>query len=250
MSNLLASSVGGIIDVVAIAIIVLFSILGIKNGFVKTFVKVFGTIISLLLAVMLCSKCANFLENQFGLVSTITEKVSGVVTNIFGDQIANTTLNEAVDSKLSELGLSSLFTKIILEAKADTSIPLDTTLNQIISPALSFYIACGISIIVLFIIFKILLFILGDITSKLGAFNLLGATNRLLGFALGLLQSVVIIQIALFIINIIPLEFMQKISLEISNSSVVSFIDKINIFEIIIKSFSRLDILSFIKGTL
>lgn len=250
MSNLLASSVGGIIDVVAIAIIVLFSILGIKNGFVKTFVKVFGTIISLLLAVMLCSKCANFLENQFGLVSAITEKVSGVVTNIFGDQIANTTLNEAVDSKLSELGLSSLFTKIILEAKADTSIPLDTTLNQIISPALSFYIACGISIIVLFIIFKILLFILGDITSKLGAFNLLGATNRLLGFALGLLQSVVIIQIALFIINIIPLEFMQKISLEISNSSVVRFIDKINIFEIIIKSFSRLDILSFIKETL
>ena len=86
MSNLLlASSYSAIIDVVALSVIVVLSIMGLKNGFVKTFVKVFGTIISLLLAVMLCSKGALFFENQFGLITSITEKVSGLVTK-YGDR--------------------------------------------------------------------------------------------------------------------------------------------------------------------
>ncbi|MBR1983383.1 MAG: CvpA family protein [Clostridia bacterium] len=244
------SSYGAIIDVVALSVIVLFAFLGFKNGFIKTFLKVFGTIISLVLAILLCSKCAGFLENQFGMISSITEKVSNTVTNIFGEQIANTTLNQAVDSKLSELGLSGWFSKIILEAKADINIPLDTTLNQIISPALSYYIACGISIIFLFIIFKLMFFIIGDITSKISAFNLVGATNKILGVALGLLQSVVTIQFALIVINLIPLEFAQNLLIEISNSSIVRFIDNVNLFELLIKAISKVDILSFVKGTL
>lgn len=244
---LLISGPGAIIDVVALAVLVFFAISGVKHGFVKTFVKVFGTIISLLLAVMLCSKCALFLEGQFGFITLITEKVSGVVTNIFGETVANTTLNDAVESYLSELGLSGWLIKIIMQTKADGSIPMDTTLNQIISPALSFYIACGISIVLLYIIFKILLFILGDLTEKFSALNILGATNKILGLALGIIRGIIIIQISIIIINIIPLGFMQRFSIEISNSAVAGFINKINIFDIIVKSFSKLDILSFIK---
>ncbi len=247
---LLSSSLSAIIDVVALSLIVFFGVLGLKDGFVKTFVKVFGTIISLLLAVMLCSKCASFLESQFGFISSLTVKVSSVVSNIFGDQIANTTLSQAMEAELSELGLSGWLIKIVMQAKTDGSIPMDTTLNQIISPVLSYYIACGISVIVLFIVFKILLFILGDLTKKLSAMNMIGALNKILGLFLGIIRSVVIIQIAIILINVIPIGFMQGLSVGIENSVVAGFIDNINIFDIIIKSFSKLDILSFIKATL
>ena len=250
MGNLMLSSTfSAIIDVFALALLIFFSLSGLKHGFVKTFVKVFGTIISLLLAVIFCSKCAIFLENQFGLITSIGVKVSGVVTNIFGETIANTTLSQAIESELSELGLSGWLIKIVMEAKTDSTIPMDITLNQIISPALSYYIACGISVLILYVIFKILLFILGDITSKLSALNPLGLANKALGFILGIVRGVVIIQVAIIVINIIPLGFMQTLSLQITNSSVVGFIQKINIFDIIIKSFSKLDILSYIKTT-
>lgn len=246
----LNSSSSAIIDVVALSLLVVFAVLGLKNGFIKTFVKVFGTIISLLIAVMLCSKCANFLENQFGLISKITEKVSGVVSNIFGDEIVNMTLGHAQDAELSELGLSGWLIKIVMQAKTDGTIPLDTTLNQIISPVLSYYIACGISVIFLFILLKIILFIIGDLTEKLGAIYVVGALNKALGFILGLIRGVVMIQFAVIIIKIIPLGFIQSLYVELNNSVVVGFIDKINLFDIIINSFAKLDILSFIKSSL
>ena len=244
---LLNSSLSAVIDVVALSLIVVFGVLGLKDGFVKTFVKVFGTIISLFLAVMLCSQCANFLESQFGFISSLTEKVSGVVSNIFGEQLVNTTLSQAVEGQLSELGLSGWLIKIVMQAKSDGSIPLDTTLNQIISPVLSYYIACGISVIVLFIIFKILLFILGDMSKKMSALKIVGALNKILGLLLGVIRCVVYIQIAIIVINILPIGFVQSFSVGIENSSIAGFINRINVFDIIIKSFSKLDIISFIK---
>lgn len=246
---LLNSTASAIIDVVALAILVIFAISGLTKGFVKTFVSVFGTIISLLLAVLLCSQCANFLQNQFGFITTVTEKVSNVVNSVFGEELANTTLNNAIESSLSESGLSSWLIKIILEAKNDGTIPMDTTLNQIISPALAYYTVCGISIVLLFVVFKILLFILGDMTKKLSALSLVGAVNKALGLLLGFVRGVIIIQFAVIIINALPIGFVQQLSLVAQNSKIVGFICNINIFDIIIKSISHLDILSFIKSS-
>lgn len=247
---LMSSSLGAIIDIAALAILVIFSIIGLIKGFAKTFISIFGTLISLLLAVLLCSSVAKFLQNQFGFINTVTNWVSGIVSKIFGDTIANTTLNQAVESELSQAGVASWIVKIIMEAQADTTIPLDTTLNQIISPTLAYYIVCFISAVGLFILFKILLFLLGEVVKKFSAIKIIGAIDKVLGLLLGLIRGVVVVQLAVFALNVIPLSFTQQISAEIINTKILKFITDINLFDIILKSLSSVDLLGFIKNTL
>ena len=60
-----------IIDIVTVALLLIFAIVGTVRGFAKTFISSFGTILSLIFAVLLCSLVATFLEQSFGLFSAI-----------------------------------------------------------------------------------------------------------------------------------------------------------------------------------
>lgn len=231
-----------LIDILALSIIVIFTIIGFVKGFAKTFVKIFGTILSLLFAVLLCTAFANFLENSFGLVTKISNGVMGLVSKIFGDKIANTTLEEAVFSELNEAGLPEWISSVIMGLKENVDIPTNVTLNQIISPTLGYYATCGIALIVLYILFKVAFFLLGEIISKLHSIMLIGAVDRILGLIIGLIRGVIILQIASIIINIIPIAFTQELSLALSNSKIYGFIMDINLFDIIIKALSNINI--------
>jgi uncharacterized membrane protein required for colicin V production len=231
-----------LIDILALSIIVIFTIIGFVKGFAKTFVKIFGTILSLLFAVLLCTAFANFLENTFGLVTGISNGIMGLVSRIFGDKIANTTLEQAVLSDLNEAGLPEWIISVIMGLKENIDIPTNVTLNQIISPTLGYYVACGIALIILYILFKVAFFLLGEVISKLHSIILVGAIDRVLGLAIGLIRGVVILQIASIVINIIPIEFTQQLSMALGNSKIYGFIMNVNIFDIIIKALSIINI--------
>ena len=247
---LLMSSAGvsAIIDSVALIIVFAFLIVGVIRGFVKTFVSIFGKIFSLLFAVLLCSSMAKFLNNSFGLIDTIGEWLTNVVTRIFGDTVANTTLGEISNSKIEDLTLSTWIIKIIINAKEAGEIPLDTTLNQIISPALAYYIVSIISIILLYIIFRVIFFIIGDIVSKMHNINLIGKVDKILGAVLGFVWGVIVVQICVFVINVIPIGFVQDLAIAIDKAPITNFIDKINLFGLIIDAMSSKDVISVIRG--
>ena len=145
MNNLLAANMPVIVDVVAIAFVALFAIRGISKGFAKLFVSVFGTILSLLFAVLLCTSVANFLQSQFSLVTTVSKSISGILEKVFGGPIMNTTLEQATTEKLAELGLGDWLSSIILSFASDSSIPTDTTLNEIICPTFAYYVVIVIA---------------------------------------------------------------------------------------------------------
>ncbi len=247
---LLSGGVGAsaIVDLVALGLIVLFCVWGLIRGFVKVFISIFGRILSLLLAVLLCSSMAVFLSETFGLTNTIASWLMGVVSNIFGDELANTTLLEATESSLNNFSISSWLVKIILEAKNSGDIAQTTTLNQIISPALAHYIVLVISAVILYIIFRIIFFIVGEIVSKLHKIKLIGSVDKSLGAVLGLIWGIISVQVIVFVINVIPLGFFQEISVAIDQSAVTSFISSINLFGFIISSITSKDILATISN--
>lgn len=250
MNTLLTSYVNIIVDVVAVVVLIVFAVTGFKNGFVKTFFSTFGSILALLLAVLLASSVANFLSTKYNLVATIGDWLSGVLNGIFGEKVMNTPLSEATSELLSGYNIAGFLIEIILASKADSSIPLDTTLNQIIIPTFSYYVLLILCVIALFIMFKIIFFLLGALAKKLHSFMIFGLVDKILGLALNLISGAITLQLAMMIISIIPVSFCNDITVAINNSIICLFISNINLYSFILSLMSKVNITNIIKTTL
>ena len=249
MANLLLATTGGaIVDLVALSIIVVLTVLGIKYGFVKTFVTTFGTLISFLLSALLCSVVANFLERQYGFVSTISVWLNGALSELFGPEIMDTTLEQATQNGLQNGGVAIWIVSIVLNLKGDATMPTNVTLNQIISPALAYYIACAIAFIGLFILLIIAFFIIGDLSKKLHEVKLTEMMDKTLGGILAFSESLLLIDILIIIINAIPLPFMQTVAFEIGNSVITSFLCNVNLVGLLFELITNNGIINFIKS--
>lgn len=229
MNLLLVSWGSAIIDAVALILILLYFISGLKRGFIKTFFSTFGAIFSFLLAVLLCSTVANFLEKNYGTVSSVANWLSGGLNGIFGKDLMDTTLAQATQSDMSSGGVASWIISLVLSLKSSANIPTDVTLSQVISPVLAFYIVCAISLLALYIIFRIIFFLFGELAQKLHKFKPTALIDKLLGAVFGLIKGIVILDIAIIVINAIPLGFVQSIAIEIENTAITSFISNTNL---------------------
>ncbi len=251
--NLLASNLGAIMDLIALIVIIAFTLVGLKNGFAKTFVSMFGTVLSLLFAALLCKVGANFLQKKYGLITTLSNWASGIVTNFFGDNIANVTLGEASAELLASKNLSQWLIGLILSIKSKGTISNEVTLNQIISPVFGYYTVLAIALIGFYILFRILFFLFGEIVKKAHFIKVVGVTDTVLGAVLGFFHAIIILQFCIMIIQFIPFAFFQNIALQIDASIFMRFISNINVFGLIIRGLSNINltdiILSVINAT-
>lgn len=234
------TTISAVMDGVALLLLIIFAVKGAKKGFVKTFFGVFGTIISLILAALLCAAVAKVLESKFGLVTTISGWVSGKLDGIFGAEAMSIPLSEATEEHLSAAGVSGFLIKIILSIDTST-IEGDPVLREVLSSVFGFYITAGICAIGLFIIFKLILFIIGSIFQRLHDMPVIGSVDKLLGFALGIIQGAIVIEIIVSLIGIIPIDAVQNLSVEIPNTILTSFLNDINIYHIIIRAISNVN---------
>ena len=246
MLNLLSSTnLGAIIDSVALIVILVFAVVGVVQGLTKSFVSSFGGIISIILAGLLCSSMAKFLESQHGLITNFANKLSTVTKGIFGD-IVDVQIGEANENLLSEAGIALWLIKFIFSVKGD--LPPTTTINTIICPIFAYYVTAIICLIVLYILFRLFFILLSKVISDLYVFKLVEATDRVLGLALGIFKGILVVQLVLLLINALPINFFQQISLSLNNAPFANFINNINIFDLIIKLLSKGNITEIISN--
>ena len=252
MSNLLMySTAGAIMDIIALIVLVFCVIQGAKKGFIKSLVSTFGSLFSLIFALLLCSTVANFFENKFGWITSISGGIQGTLTKIFGQELMDVEIGLATEDVLSEQFNVSLFLiKTILSVKDSSNIPADTTLNEIICPIFAYYIVCIISVVILFIVFKIIFFLLGEIVKKLHKNKIIGATDTGLGILFGAIKSIVIINFALMVLSIIPIGFIQDLASSIENSVLTKIINKIDVFSLILKAISSVNLTDTITNVI
>lgn len=236
MNNILALSTSTIIDIVALCIIALFVFMGVHKGFIRTFISTFGTIASIILAILLSTTVTNLLESSFGMVTAISKGISGILTNIFGETIMNTTLSSANSETLSQNGVAGWLIAIILQIQSAGTVDPDTTLNNIISPVFGYYIGVAISFIALFIVIKLIFKIIDRIAKKAHDIKVVKWVDKILGLVLGLLRALIIIDIIIMLIQVLPIPIFQNLALEIEKAPVAHFIDSINIIETILNS--------------
>ena len=254
MNSLLLSLSGSTItSLVAIGFMLLIALAGAIRGFAKTFVQTFGTIIAIVVALLLCAKAAVFLEGKIGIISFFSEKVSGLVEKIFGADVANMTLAEVTDTEqlISDSGnrMSLLFVNIILKVK-DSGAPDTATVKEVLSPAFGYYISVAICGLGLFILIKVFFWIVSKIVSKLQKIKIVGSVDRILGFALGVLEGAIWIQIICVIISYLPFAIAQEICTYIAQSGFIEIINSVNLLGIIGNALSDVKVAEFVKNFL
>lgn len=247
--NLLSATTtaGAIVSLCAVIVLALFAILGLKQGFVKSFLKTFGTLLALLFAVLLCSKFADFLQDKFGLLDTMSNWVSGLLSKNNSDL-----LNKTWGEVSTQPDLTGIIGWVVGKIVSNNGITIEATqtLNSVISPVLGRYALLAISILGLFILFKIIFFIIGQIFKALSKIKLIGFTDKLLGLLLGLIRGIIFIQLFCILVNLIPIDAVKTFAGWLNESVIVNIVSKINIFEFILSKINFADLENVVNSVL
>lgn len=244
MYNLLATTGGAIVDLVIILVLVGFIALGYFQGFGKTVISLVGNILSLILATVLCVKFVELMNNAFGMVDGLSKSIESFLPKVFGEKLMSTSLETLKTNQelIDKSGLSSFVIKIILDLIADsTGIDPNVTFGQLLAPTFSYYVAVVIGYVVMYILFRILFFLLGKFIESMYEFELFEKTDRALGACLGFLQGILILQVVTFIIGALPFGFMKPLNDAIVSGTLSGLIGKINLMDLLSKALNSVN---------
>ncbi len=249
MNSMLFPFVALAIDVVAIVILVIFTVLGVKRGFAKTFFKTFGFILALIGAVSLCSTSAQFLQTKFNFINIVGNWLKGGLTGFFGENLMDTPLSEISGKEFFEgKNVAGWLVATIISVKTKGGYPVGTTLGEVICSTFGYYVVAVIATIGLFILLKIIFFLLGEVIYKMHEIKPIGVLDKFLGVFIGFFRGVIWVQIILTILSIIPIGFVQMISIATGEAIITSLIQKINVFLIIFNTISTINLPGIINA--
>ncbi len=177
-------------DLIVIAIIFVCIIISAKRGFARSVIGVFSIIISLLVASLAYPVVSGYINNS-GLKTVIEENVEkslGMETEI-----------EEQAQKQEEKVM--FFPETIQKAIEDKTQEIENTAKKTAAQTVSTLVINLISIIAVFLVVRILMFILTHMLNLLTKIPIIRGFNRLLGGALGCLTGVFVIYLVLAIIT-------------------------------------------------
>lgn len=186
-----------ILDLVVLAIIVLFIIISVKKGFVKTLVEFVGLLLAVYFSITLSGPLANFVYEK-----AVEPSVSAAITTAIenAEASAESTVKESVYNSLPSF-VSNKIDLSDFEIGVGDAAANEICANVVKPLAISFFKA--IFTLLLFIILNIAVKFLAKIINKIFSFKLLGTLNRVLGGVLGLVKGIIFAVIFVIVTEII-----------------------------------------------
>lgn len=231
MPLLLLNNFSATIDIIALVILLAYALYGLIRGFAKTFFSVFGTLLGVLLAILIAPSVVSFLQGEYQLVDTLSENFGGVVQGLLSEDVFETPLALASQENLG--GIAGLVAKVVLFLKTSDNVSPNATIGQAVSSIFAYYAVLIISVIALFIILKLIFFVIAEIVKQGYKNKAVASFDRLLGLALGIINGIFNIELFLLIISVLPFPFFQQITLAINGSVLTKFLQEINLYQAI-----------------
>lgn len=207
-----ASSVSGIaIDVIIVALIAIFAIIGLRKGFFKSVLSLFSTIVVLVISILgagLLAKLINKIYNFTGLIGDKLCKGIAGMGEFYSKEIpAGISGAEIVNSIPSSTnGFLKKLMSYVLNPLSASEIE-GATVAEIVSGSFASVIMLIISAIILFILIKIVLAIVSKFFDNITRNRVFGATNKLCGAAFGAVKGflvVIVFTIVLTLMTVVP----------------------------------------------
>lgn len=196
-----------ITDIIIVAVIVLFAIIGVKRGIAKTILNLAGLVLTAISAYYLSSFLSQFIYDSF-LKQTVITNIQQIIEQNGIDYALNNCL-EAVPQWIN--GILSFFAGIfgvsLDEFESQLIIPSDisSSTSQVVESAVAPVVTSVLSIIFVIVLF-IMIFIIVKKLIRLasGVFNIpvIKQINQLLGGIFGLAEGLLVVFIAVNIFDI------------------------------------------------
>ncbi|MBQ3791783.1 MAG: CvpA family protein [Clostridia bacterium] len=186
-----------VLDLILIAIAVIIIVADTRLGFIRAFINMASTVVSVLLAYAFSPKVALLVQGAF-MQSSVTSGIHSLLTSIStgsgGGWIKLSALadNETFQNLCVRYGANTDDVRKILagggEASEESISALSETIGSPVSSALSYV----LSFIVIFVVSLIVIRLLGRLLNLVTKAPEIRATNRIMGFVLGAVTAVIV----------------------------------------------------------
>lgn len=235
--NLMASA-SAIVNVVALVLLLFFALHGMINGFVKTLISLFGTVISFLIAILLCPNVITFLQTRFMILDKLAGSLSGFLEKTFGSELMGMTIEQAETSNAILSGFGGLIIKTILKIKGTDGITETMLVSEVLPRTFAYYLLLVLAVLVLFILFKLIFAVLVKFIEKAHSISMVSGIDKTLGFFLGIISGVINLEFIILVIGLLPFNFCQTLYQTIISSEVGGFLANINLISLIMQGTS------------
>lgn len=210
------------IDIILIAILLIFTFIGFKRGLIDSVLSLFGTLASLVIAIFVAKPFAGFLEKILHISKFYTDKITPAITKasasfstvVEGEAI---TANQALESS----SLSTLLKKIFGFFTKNTVINVGETPAEVFAKLFAGVLVLLTAGIVAFILIKLAVFIIGKIFDAIFSNHVLNSVDKFLGVVFGLAKGALVVAILLAAtVFIAPTSFGAKVTTEIEKTKI------------------------------
>jgi|GEM_PF-6143956 len=219
------------IDLVIAIALIIYVLIGAKQGFIKSFVGLGGIVISLVVAFLLCEHVINGLDSLFNIrsgMASLFERhflnmspAEGSL-NIFSTRLTDGEMAAAtVKESLKTLNLPGFVYNILESAAMGRLEGLDysqgVTAASVVAPVVGNIVLSVITIIVLFVIFKVLISLATRPLKRLRKVKGVNVVDKVFGVSVGLVKVVVMAFVFMTVLTFVaPVQ--NFISVGIENS--------------------------------
>ena len=187
------------IDLILIAIVILFVVIGCKKGFAMSILGFSSTIISLIVSVLLYNPLTEFLKKT--VIFTWTEQS---VYNQLCPSGVKTMPDDTLSNVIKDTQLPDFLKDSLVKNSENINVKQSVEgIYQSISNYVAGILICIFSILLLFIVTKILLYILKKVMKHVTKIPVIHSVDKIGGFLIGLVQGVIIAYLVLMAVTVI-----------------------------------------------
>ena len=177
------------VDIAVVIIMVIIAIIGISKGFLKSLIGLFGTLVTLALAVWLAKPVGDLINSWWGLNEVFAGLIEPTIAGAFD-------VSSATEFNAFGMLLAAIF-------GAPVSFPVPAEYITGIAEQLGTLLSTVASAVVLFIIIKIIVWLLSRLFDAITKNRVVNGLDRLLGFVFGLLKGALFVAIVFGVLSVV-----------------------------------------------
>lgn len=201
--NTLLISTGTILDISIVAIILLFVIVGLCMGFMRSLLSLVRFAGSFAIAFLVRKPCGAWIDKLFGITPKLGERIKLNFAG-YSPALSETLSNEpsVLKNVVGESNMSGILKKLCSWMIGDQTMAKPTTVVDVVSSKAGVILSQIIAFVAIYVVIRILTFILPKIFKKLTKKSILGKFDRLLGTLFGLVKGVAVVFAMFFVMSL------------------------------------------------
>lgn len=197
-------SSGTILDISIVAIILLFVVVGLCMGFMRSLLSLVRFAGSFVIAFLVRKPCGTMFDKLFGITTKLGESLKVSFAG-YSPALSETLSNEPTILKglVNDSNMSGLLKKLCNWAIGNDALANPTTVVELVSNKAGVILSQVVAFVIIYIIIRILTLILPKIFKKLTKKSILGKFDRILGTLFGFVKGVAVVFVMFFVMSMV-----------------------------------------------